>query len=98
MKELFEKVYIESDADLPKEGIYIVKAADNDTPEFMRMSKTIGVFWNKVAWYLRPIAEAMPTEEEIRYQADLKFTEFAHKAFWTGGALWFRNRMGGKEK
>ena len=52
--KLYRQVFIESEDDLPKEkGIYIVKCADNDTPEFMRLAGYGGnIFWNKVTWYL----------------------------------------------
>jgi hypothetical protein len=64
--QVYVKKKINSEADLPKEkGIYIVKAADNDTPEFMKMAERGNLFWNKVAWYLQPIELDLPEDKEI---------------------------------
>jgi len=64
--QVYVKKKINSEADLPKEkGIYIVKAADNDTPEFMKMAERGNLFWNKVAWYLQPIELDLPDDGEI---------------------------------
>ena len=67
-RELYEKVFINSEEDYPKNGIYIVKCADNDTPEFMKMCDSGNIFWHKVAWYLRLVPEV--TDKEIEKWAE----------------------------
>ena len=48
------------------------------------------------------IEKRMPTEKEAREQAELKYADPYHRAWWVGGALWaiglFRSRMKGENK
>jgi hypothetical protein len=60
---------IKSEEDLPKEGIYIVKCADNDAPEFMKMAESGNIFWQKVAWYLIP---EETNDSDIEVWADIR--------------------------
>ena len=64
------KIYIErqinGEQDLPKEeGWYIVKCADNENPEFMKIAKKGNMFWSKVAYWLEPIEASDKGAEEI---------------------------------
>lgn len=40
----------------------------------------------------------MPTDEEIRNQAEVKFVNEIHQAIWISGCNWFRSRMKGENK
>ena len=48
------------------------------------------------------IEKRMPTEKEAREQAELKYADPYHRAWWVGGALWaiglFRSCMKGENK
>ena len=69
------KIYIErkinTEADLPrKEGWYIVKCADNENPEYMKIAAKGNVFWSKVAYWLEPIEISDGAEEIMREKLD----------------------------
>ena len=62
MKELFEKVYIRSEADLPKEGLYFCAITDScyGSFHFNPDDKDDIDFWvGNVMWHLQPI-EPLP--------------------------------------
>ena len=52
MKELFEKVYIESEADLPKEDMWYI-AFSGVINDFVHAHPTKSI-WKDIDWYLRP--------------------------------------------
>ena len=72
--ELYKKVYIKSESDLPKEnGTYFVRIK---TPPFTQELSAVGYIWakniskvnrfwlDKVDWYLQPIAQPKISAEE----------------------------------
>ena len=68
MKELFEKVYIKTEDDLPKEaGKYIVQEKDYDTPMYLRFIDVFDYksFCDNVDWYLHPVTEPLYEKEFI---------------------------------
>ena len=63
-REMFKKVYIKSEADLPKERDYYVvhrKGSDCDYPTaiqfFLPKNATSINVWNDYDWYLRPVPQ-----------------------------------------
>jgi hypothetical protein len=80
--ELFKKVYIRSEEDLPKkDGNYIVKDRENYNPHYLPFVVSKAVinlnkdFWlNNIDWYLLPIADEQwqekLTDEQIEKWAD----------------------------
>jgi hypothetical protein len=79
MKELFEKVYIRSETDLPQaRGWYFIchRVFGNDITDRDMTRADTDCWMEDVRWYLRPmdsVAE-MPTEEEM-----IAFANFFHK-------------------
>jgi len=82
----YTRIDIKSADNLPKkESIYIVKCADNDTPEFMKLAKKGNAFWNKVAWYLIEDTEPSYPEEFVEwlgYYHILRYVSQTNKKDW----------------
>jgi len=80
MKELYEKIYIKSEADLPKNGTMCIvhckwgiiedKGLPYTTLEFHLHPKDIEVWLTYIDWYLQPMeqyaSQRMPSEEKIK--------------------------------
>ena len=70
MKTYYEKVFIKTEADLPKEnGTYIICSTDGRLyeKEFKINSPAFKKSWEQwIDWYFRPVELSFPTEDEIK--------------------------------
>jgi len=70
MKIYYEKVFIKTEADLPKEnGTYIICSTDGRLyeKEFKINSPAFKKSWEQwIDWYFRPVELSFPTEDEIK--------------------------------
>ena len=67
-KELFEKVYIRSEADLPKEeGWYICSGKGQLRKYYWRNGESdIWIISNRIDWYLRPLEAEQPSNNRLQ--------------------------------
>jgi hypothetical protein len=108
MKELFEKIYIKSEADLPKEGLYFCGITDSCLGSFHFNSddKDDIDFWiGNVMWYLMPIASQFReiSDEEIenaaiegmqREEGDIiHIIDSPYASAFIDGAKWYRDQL-----
>ncbi len=100
MKELFEKVYIKSETDLPNEGIYIAKVNDEIAEhQIMRhlpleTNANYQTWKYKCDWYFRPIEQKIdvPTEQEIVDSFEYVNPVFVEGAKWAIDEIIKRNK------
>jgi hypothetical protein len=93
--ELFKKVYIKSEADLPKEGSYIAHFT-SDSVEFLSC-EIISVIYRirskvtkiTIDWYLQPIE--IPSDEEIKLACPQ--TLISRISCWIQGAKWLKSKI-----
>ena len=90
MKIYYEKVFIKTEADLPKEnGTYIICSTDGRLyeKEFKINSPAFKKSWEQwIDWYFRPVELSFPTEDEINikfhFGADQDYEYMIKGAKW----------------
>jgi len=109
MKEIYEKIYIKSESDLPKKtGNYFVAEKDNNKYIFLcsfECNNVMSKLWLRdIDWYLQPIE--LPSEKLISEEASKQVSLYLkarnnptvdlHKRF-VHMAKWMLSQIKGKE-
>ena len=99
--ELYRKVYIKSEADLPKEeGEYIVSHNYDKAVEFFCSDNPYDIsHWlEDIDWYLQPFELDMPTDEEIERECPA-YTKLSGECdAWIAGAKFMREEIKKRNK
>jgi len=79
MKEIYEKIYIKSESDLPKDdNMYVVKIKDNDKL-YVFEAYIVRSYGTGIDWYLQPISDTeliVPDSDEISERARLEVSHY----------------------
>ena len=86
-EELYKKVYIKTEEDLPKEsGYYFVKRRNASIPDTLYYSllalyiEKLKPYWvSQVDWYLIPIEQREVTDEEIDTRLEFRYLLYTRK-------------------
>lgn len=109
--ELYKKIFIKSEADLPKEeGSYYAhdRSYSNDfiiTDFFDKKQHGIFNWLQNIDWYFQPLpespAQGMPTDEEIELELKKYLKDFFDQGEYdnmVSGAKWFKSRLAPQEE